>query len=347
MGAPLAPLLDELHAELALQGRAIGLGPKKSDVPTKSELLGLVKTIVAREREKAKRLGTIATGDSSGVDEGMSRGEEVACGEMKEGNSESAAREGGAQAQDCTPPFAESKEQEGVEERVSDKESPSSYAAAATTAVAASSEISTVVYDEGKCALVFLRLGELMDEDDAIREAKKARAREEGGGEDNDDNMTEAAAGGAVGDDNDEEESDNDDDDDDDDDEADGAGPSRDVKGEEGSSGNSRGACLENNNNKGTSARSGTTLAAAESFDVPISKKKKPLKKKSTLGGGGASGKAKKKKAGGGGGRSAWAWKNELGDWLHKCGGLAKINNWPRPSTAAFGNWGILGAVRS
>ena len=306
-------------------------------MPTKSELLGLVKTIVSQEREKAKRW-VRNTGDTSGVQGGMSRGKEGACDEMKEGGSDAAIRAGETQAEDHRRLNAEAKEQEGCEERALDKESPStSDAAVAVVTVASTVETSTVVYDEDKCAPVFLRLGELMDEDDAIREAKKAKAR--AGGEDDDENTSAAAGAAADDDDVDVEDSDNDDDDDE---EADGAGPSRDAEGEESGSNSNNRVCQENNDND--TQRSGATVVAAESFEISVAKKKKPLKKKSTLGGGGGVGKGKKKKVGGG--QSAWAWKKELGDWLHKCGGLAKINNWPRPSTAAFGNWGILGAVR-
>ena len=42
---------------------------------------------------------------------------------------------------------------------------------------------------------------------------------------------------------------------------------------------------------------------------------------------------------------SVWAWKKELSELLHKMGGLEKINA-TRPSTAPFGNWGVMGGLR-
>lgn len=68
--------------------------------------------------------------------------------------------------------------------------------------------------------------------------------------------------------------------------------------------------------------------------DIPslTSVKKRTVKKK---------GKKSKKKNNG-----VWNWKKELLDWLHKVGGLEKINAL-RPSTAPFGNWGVMGALRS
>ena len=42
---------------------------------------------------------------------------------------------------------------------------------------------------------------------------------------------------------------------------------------------------------------------------------------------------------------STWAWKKELGEWFHKVGGIEKVTA-PRPSTAPFGNWGVMGALR-
>jgi len=51
----------------------------------------------------------------------------------------------------------------------------------------------------------------------------------------------------------------------------------------------------------------------------------------------------KKRRGGAGGGQ--FSWKKELGEWFHGLGGLEKISA-ARPSTAAFGNLGVLKALR-
>lgn len=43
--------------------------------------------------------------------------------------------------------------------------------------------------------------------------------------------------------------------------------------------------------------------------------------------------------------KKTWRWKHELGEWLHKLGGCEKIE-FAKPSTAPFGNNGVMSALR-
>ncbi|KAK7238549.1 hypothetical protein SO694_00020051 [Aureococcus anophagefferens] len=155
-------------------------------------------------------------------------------------------------------------------------------------------------------APVFCRLWELYEEDAARKRAEAEKRRLEAGGV------------RAVADDDD----DRDDDDDDDDD--DGEPPEDDEAAPE--------AAAPPAPAVAPAARAAGPPARAAAAPAPGGPRRRraraPSRKKSHLG---AARRAAK----------PWAWKADLGDILKKCDGIAKT----RPSTAAFGNWGLIHAA--
>jgi len=302
-----APLQPLLEALVAaLATSGKSLGGKKGDAGcTKAEALALVKTLVRAAVSEEKRAAAEAAAEAS-------RSAQHSEGEEKEGTLADEA----AALPLAPSPFSSS----------TGGFPGSGFPGSGGGDAAAGGEPTSY-----GCPAVFLRLGELYDAEDATTKAKaearakaEAAAKEGGGGDgegcnyEDDEEDDKADSSGA--------------------DEEDGAGHDEEEEEEEEEGGGVNG---------GTGGGGGGKESLAMSADKPAATATKAAKKKAggPKKGGKKAGGAKKGAKRAGGGAAAWAWKKELGEWLHKLSGLEKISA-ARPSTAPFGNWGVLGALR-